>query len=95
MKIECDIPPAGELKYLYGPSMVDRGKFFGPGWLVYLKSTECPTYYGAHGVGDTLQAAVDHAIDQINNYLARHPQGAYNVNVGGRAPLIDLDLSDI
>lgn len=91
MKIEFTIPEELTLQYLYGPSMVDRGKHFGPGWLAHCVSTESKTYFGAHGVGATPQAAIDHCLRQANEYIARHPQGAYNVNV----PSIDLDLTDI
>jgi hypothetical protein len=91
MKIEFTIPDDLTLKYIYAPSMVDRGKHAGPGWLVYCTSNTCPTYYGAFGIGPTPQAAVDHALAQANEYLARNPQGAYNVTTGTASPA-DLDL---
>jgi hypothetical protein len=59
-------------------------------WLAYVKSLLCPHYYGAHGQGRTPQAAVDDAVRQVREYLARHPQGQYNVS---KAPEVDLDIS--
>ena len=91
MRIEADLPDDLDLKYIYAPSMVDRGKWLAPGWLVYATSTKCPTYYGAFGIGATLQAACDHAARQVREYVARNPQGAYNVS----GPIFDLDLSSI
>ena len=89
MRIEFDVPEGDLiLKYIYGPSMVDRGRWLAPGWLVYCTSVKCPTYYGAFGIGATPQAAIDHALAQVNTYLARNPQGAYN---GNTAP-VELDL---
>lgn len=78
------------LKYFYGPSMVDRGKWNEPGWLVYCTSVKCPTYFGAFGVGDTPQAAIDQALTKVNEYLARNPQGAYNVKAAPTG--LDLDF---
>lgn len=89
MKIEAELSDELTLKYIYGPAMVDRGKWLKPGWLIYATSNLSPTYFGAFGIGDTLQAACDHALAQAHDHLARHPQGEYNVNAG---PEIDLDL---
>lgn len=91
MKVEFEVPDSATFKYLYGPAMVDRGKHFGPGWLVYLTCNECPTYSGAFGIGPSPQAAVDHGVRQLQEYLARNPQGAYNVSAGSTISL-DLDF---
>lgn len=89
MKVEFEVPAEATLKYLYAPSMVDRGKWHEPGWLAYLTCARCPTYSGAHGVGATAQAAIDHAVRQLNDYLARNPQGAYTQST---APGLDLSF---
>ena len=97
MRIEIEFPDDEIiLKQLFHPSMGG-----GPAlrhlpetdpsrpWLAYVKSVKSPTYYGAHGQGMTPQRAVDDALRQVREYLARHPQGAYNVNTGPTG----LDLS--
>lgn len=92
MRIEFTVPDDLDLKYFYSPSMVDRGKWNKPGWLVYCTSTACPTYYGTFGVGDTPQAAIDDALRQATEYLARNPQGAYNVSTAPTGLALDLDF---
>jgi hypothetical protein len=82
-----------DLKYIYGPSMVDRGKWHSPGWLIYARAVKCPTYYGAFGVGATPQLALAHALTQLRDYVARYPQGVYNTMT--TSPSIVLDLSDL
>lgn len=91
MNVAFTVPEDLTLKYIYAPSMVDRGKHAGPGWLVYVTSNLCPTYYGAFGLGATPQSAIDQAQTKVNEYLARNPQGAYNVKAVPSAGL-DLDF---
>lgn len=96
MKIELEWPEdIATLNYIYAPAMEE---FTGSkslraytGWLIHAKLTSYPHYFGCFGKGPTPQAAMDDAVRQLRDRLARYPQGDYNVNVPG----IDLDLSGL